>query len=94
MPYWVNPNLTGVSAAAQIAAAQNAANTWNTQGNANFKFAYQGQTNETAVAENNIFIIAGRTDCVPLGTPPQCTCVQNPDGTKTAAFAQSFFGSG
>lgn len=90
MPYWVNPNFVDKSAgtaADQIAAAQNAANTWNTQGNAYFKFVYMGTTNISTVVQDGLNIIAARQDCVSLGNPPQCTCIATKDGA-VSAFSQ------
>ncbi|MBU4485160.1 thrombospondin type 3 repeat-containing protein, partial [bacterium] len=87
MPYSVNPNLTGNGAGNandQISAIQNAADTWNNQGNANFQFQYQGQTNIINLANDGVNIIAGRTDCVlALG---QCLCASTTNG-KVSAFS-------
>jgi hypothetical protein len=96
MPYWVNPNLTDTNAgtaADQIAAVQSAANTWNTQGNANFQFAYQGTTATDTVGNDGTAIVAGRNDCVSLNG--QCVCASTATGSVIgASFTVSILATG
>src|SRR5690349_20306624 len=61
VPYFVNPvNMDGLAASAVDAAVQAGANTWELQSGANFRFAYSGESSQTATTFDSINLVVFR----------------------------------